>query len=249
VIAIRFEFLAGRFHGTPWDRAVNEGDIEWPPSPWRILRALVAGWHLAGAKDVSTLRRILDRLATAPSFILPPWTAGHTRHYMPQGTLKKGKLATSLVLDAFVAFRERNARAYVVWQNVDMSSDEVAALRSVCSHITYIGRAESWCAAEVIEGNPALDSDDIVVDLASVSEGPGMRLRRLGAAADMRGQGLLRSLSEPTSDMRLRGKRQPDGTTWYEYILPPLTESAQAVEPRSCPTAWCTSRGLAKSAS
>jgi CRISPR-associated protein Csb2 len=38
-------FPAGRYHANPWDRAVNEGATEWPPSPWRILRALVATWH------------------------------------------------------------------------------------------------------------------------------------------------------------------------------------------------------------
>lgn len=44
MIAISFTFLAGRYHATPWGRHVNEGAVEWPPSPWRILRALVAVW-------------------------------------------------------------------------------------------------------------------------------------------------------------------------------------------------------------
>ena len=42
-LAIRFPL--GRYHANPWDRSVNEGAAEWPPSPWRILRALVATWH------------------------------------------------------------------------------------------------------------------------------------------------------------------------------------------------------------
>ena len=42
-LAIRFPL--GRYHANPWDRAVNEGASEWPPSPWRLLRALVATWH------------------------------------------------------------------------------------------------------------------------------------------------------------------------------------------------------------
>ena len=42
---LAFRFPLGRYHANPWDRAVNEGASEWPPSPWRILRALVATWH------------------------------------------------------------------------------------------------------------------------------------------------------------------------------------------------------------
>lgn len=39
-IAIRF--LTGRAHLHPWGTHPNEGRAEWPPSPWRLLRAQVA---------------------------------------------------------------------------------------------------------------------------------------------------------------------------------------------------------------
>ena len=50
MLAIRFDFTANRYHATQWGRHVNEGVLEWPPSPWRILRAIVATWqtHTAG---------------------------------------------------------------------------------------------------------------------------------------------------------------------------------------------------------
>jgi CRISPR-associated protein Csb2 len=41
-LAIHIRFLTGRAHLHPWHAAPNEGRIEWPPSPWRLLRALVA---------------------------------------------------------------------------------------------------------------------------------------------------------------------------------------------------------------
>ena len=47
MIAIRLRFLTGRFHATPWGHHVNEGVVEWPPSPWRLLRALVATFYRA----------------------------------------------------------------------------------------------------------------------------------------------------------------------------------------------------------
>ena len=44
MIGLSIRFPAGRFHATPWGRHVNEEAPEWPPSPWRLLRALVATW-------------------------------------------------------------------------------------------------------------------------------------------------------------------------------------------------------------
>ena len=41
-----------------WGRHVNEGAVEWPPSPWRLLRALIATWHL---KNDSVTRRRCTR--------------------------------------------------------------------------------------------------------------------------------------------------------------------------------------------
>ena len=38
-ITIKLTFPGGRYHATPWGRHVNEGVPEWPPSPWRLLRA------------------------------------------------------------------------------------------------------------------------------------------------------------------------------------------------------------------
>jgi CRISPR-associated protein Csb2 len=40
--SIHIRFLTGRAHLHPWHAAPNEGRVEWPPSPWRLLRTLVA---------------------------------------------------------------------------------------------------------------------------------------------------------------------------------------------------------------
>jgi CRISPR-associated protein Csb2 len=41
VPTLRLRFPGGRYHATPWGHHVNEGQVEWPPSPWRLLRALM----------------------------------------------------------------------------------------------------------------------------------------------------------------------------------------------------------------
>lgn len=41
-LAISLRFLTGRAHLHPWQTHHSEGRVEWPPSHWRLLRALVA---------------------------------------------------------------------------------------------------------------------------------------------------------------------------------------------------------------
>ena len=44
MLLIELAFPAGRYHATPWGRHVNEGVCEWPPSPYRLVRALYDAW-------------------------------------------------------------------------------------------------------------------------------------------------------------------------------------------------------------
>ena len=39
---VSIRFPGGHYHATPWGSSPNEGLVEWPPSPWRLLRALLA---------------------------------------------------------------------------------------------------------------------------------------------------------------------------------------------------------------
>ena len=85
MLAIKFTFTANRYHATQWGRHVNEGVLEWPPSPWRILRGVVATWQrtrpdLAPDRVVPVLEALA---AERPRFKLPDGSTGHTRHYMP----------------------------------------------------------------------------------------------------------------------------------------------------------------------
>lgn len=41
-VTISIRFLTGRAHLHPWQTHHSEGRVEWPPSQWRLLRALVA---------------------------------------------------------------------------------------------------------------------------------------------------------------------------------------------------------------
>src|SRR5437588_5734085 len=95
-VTLKLTFPAGRYHATPWGRHVNEGVPEWPPSPWRLLRALVATWQRK-CPDLSeaAVSQVLRQLLPPPLFYLPPARVAHTRHYMPWE--KKGPADRTLV--------------------------------------------------------------------------------------------------------------------------------------------------------
>lgn len=223
MIALQIEFLAGRFHANPWDRGTNDGEVEWPPSPWRLLRALVAGWHRAGKPEEHAFTNLLDRLTEPPAFLLPRATAGHTRHYMPLGSVKNGEPERTLVLDSFIALergRESCARAYVLWRDVDLSEQQRRLLGQCCEFISYLGRSESWCATSIADSMPSSEGLEDV-DLASRAVRDGPTVRRLAPGPTLRGKGLLDALSETTGDMRRKRRLMPSGAAWVEYRLPP----------------------------
>src|SRR5262245_66445789 len=88
MLVIELKFPAGRYHATAWGRHVNEGVPEWPPSPYRLLRALYDVWQrkcfeLPGA----AVEAVLEALAASPpSFELPFAAASHTRSYLSANT-------------------------------------------------------------------------------------------------------------------------------------------------------------------
>jgi CRISPR-associated protein Csb2 len=213
VIALRIDFLAGRFHATPWSRGVNDGDIEWPPEPWRILRALVAASFLAENVDRPTFLELLDKLAAPPAFHLPPSGQGHTRHYMPvvEGIVEK----RVLILDSFITLergRERAASVFAIYQHALLTEAENSLLQTLIARIGYLGRVESWCEITLCNDPPPPN-----VDLASRKEGNGTVVRRLAAGAGLRGGGLLSSLRQTTAEMRKAKRLMPAGTEWIDY--------------------------------
>lgn len=147
----RFEFVAGKYHATPWGQHVNEGAIEWPPSPWRLLRALIAtGFNRLGWTDgVPPLARsLISSLAEQPPrYCLPAANASHTRHYLP---LFDGK--TTKVLDTFAVIAEP---MFVEWP-ASLATGERSLMNSLLDAMPYLGRAESWVQARLVDAIPPL---------------------------------------------------------------------------------------------
>lgn len=172
MVTMGLKFPAGRYHATPWGRHVNEAEVEWPPSPWRILRALVATYHRKGWAErypEETLHAMLEILARdLPAYRLPPAVHSHARHYMPQGRFKSGREDTSLVFDAF-ARPAPDSELVVCWPG-ELFEQQLELLDGLLGHLGFLGRAESWVQARLIsdwDGEPNCRPSTVSVDTES----------------------------------------------------------------------------------
>lgn len=214
MLAIRFTFIANRYHATQWGRHVNEGVLEWPPSPWRILRAIVATWRRT-LPDMSSdrVRLVLDKLASEyPKYHLPTASTGHTRHYMPyyEGLRER----TTMVIDSFVAIKPK-APVFAIWSNFEADPQQRADLNRILQNMPYLGRAESWVEA-------TLDSDyrevnSYALESGTLPEGDWEIARTLVPREPVS----LEVLEVETSALRGGGRIDPEGAQWWPYVRRP----------------------------
>ncbi len=150
MIGIEVRFLAGRFHANAWHHAHNEGIPEWPPSPWRVLRALVSAAYASNLTGAE-LAPILDKLRALPRYRLPLASDAHTRHFMPDTDDPNHERAKTF--DSFVAV-DGGARApqpvTIAW-DATLNESERALLARLVQRVTYLGRAESWADLTVVD--------------------------------------------------------------------------------------------------
>lgn len=205
---VAFRFPTGRYHATPWDRSVNEGTVEWPPSPWRLLRAFYATWRWrAPDLDQATVTEALSALAVAPSFLLPRHTEGHTRHYYPDTAA-----GTDKVLDPFACLDPQEA-LLVRWPTL-LPTDARAVVARLCDLLPHLGRADSLCQARLL-------SDQDVKDLAPADwldpgdlgdlTRPAARVLAPTVPLD------IDALRTTTTAVRRGGRTTPPGSRWLSY--------------------------------
>jgi CRISPR-associated protein Csb2 len=217
-IAVRFPL--GRYHATPWDRSVNEGAAEWPPSPWRLLRALVATWYTRWPDlPAASVDGILAALSDPPSYLTPPVRAAHTRHYLPDLSHRKGDTGgTDLTLDPFLSL-PRSGKLLVRWE-AELAREQRDVLAKLAELLPYLGRADSVCEARLLDSNPLPDQGwwrpGVGGDQAARLLCPVPPVRR--AVLEM-----------STVDVRKTRRTVPPDTRWITYGMsrPALSESAR----------------------
>jgi len=244
VLTLRLTFPWGRYYAHPWGQnPARITEAEWPPSPWRLLRAIAAAWFQAnpGREPSRELIQTLELLGRElPTFILPKVSFSRAIHYQPNfGATAKADAA----LAKYKRVRHENhfvavGDDVIVRWKLD-GADEVtqAVARSLVSRvaerISYFGRAESVCEisteddlpgdlpeAEVAmqQGEPCRqispDCRDVFCPKPSDFVASDLWKRRdCEASEDFARKHLVQDLINAPQPL-------PDGAAWYSYRMP-----------------------------
>jgi len=220
VVEVKYPF--GYVHATPWGTHVNEGAVEWPLSPWRLLRGLVATWRTRCPDLADDLVvPMLSALATPPAVRVAPRTEASVRTYLPSEEHRRGVAGeTDLVVDAFVAVPPGAGLSYR-W-DVDFSDAERRAFAELVEALPYLGRAESICAATASFDDQGRDWQEPRPD----TDGVGVRTLVPVAPLD------LDDLCVRIRAMRAAGRLHPPGARWVRYQVPdPIVGVTQPTRP------------------
>jgi len=236
MLVIELKLLSGRYHATPWGRNVNEGVPEWPPSPYRLGRALA---------DVCFRRRpdwprerltaVLAALTAPPSFHLPEATAAHTRSFLSSN--EKDATSKQRLFDAFVVTHPRDPLliAFPVDPPEEVRHDLDALLRD----LGYFGRSESWVEARLAEAGTFLSPNCAPLVAGRSQKGELVRVACLRDPAEYAavpwpqaetGRGKRRKTVEApswldavclgTDDLLAQGWSDPPAMKLVDYALP-----------------------------
>lgn len=243
MLTLRLSFPWGRYYAHPWGQNPSRiTEAEWPPSPWRLLRAVAAAWFQAnpGREASSELVQTLETLGRElPTFVLPKVSFSRTIHYQPY--FKKDKEANSRA--KYQRARHENhfvavgGDVLIRWQlsGVDDTVARIvrSVMNSVVGRISYFGRADSVCEVEVI------DSDDDNQPATQVALQANKPCRQIGPVfrdvfcpnpTDFRATDLWQRRAESASAETARKhlvqelldapQPLPDGAVWFSYRMP-----------------------------
>lgn len=156
MLTIQIKLPWGRYHAHPWGQ--NPGRVqeaEWPPSPWRLLRALASAWFRSHAGQVpsSDMVALIETLAKElPEIGVGKVAFAKTVHYQPN--FKHPSSSTTLA--TYGKTRHENLFAATAqpisfsWQSTILSPQQQIILEELLEHVSYFGRADSICEASLL---------------------------------------------------------------------------------------------------
>ena len=248
MLTLTLTFPWGRYYAHPW--GVNPQrlrEAEWPPSPWRLLRAIAAGWfRLHSGQPAST--ELLDLLNTLgrelPEMELPRVAFSNTVHYQPNyGATDKEDQSRALYKrvrheNHFVAvagpirFHYRLI-ALPECERAMAAHTLVQLLSEITTAIQYFGRAEAVCELSVSAGMPP---DNTILARATLDK-DGQMCRRIAEdcrevfcpnprdfhAEDLwqcRNGSAAGATPHLVEDLLWASQPSPDGARWFTYQMP-----------------------------
>ena len=228
MLVIELAFPAGRYHATAWGRHVNEGVPEWPPSPYRLVRALFDTWKRKAdawpAERVEPLLRLLS--ASAPGYRLPATSVSHTRSFLSKN--EEDPQARTLIFDAFVVLAPRST-ALMGWPSADPTAQSLDDLDTLLSLLNYLGRSESWIEARILRGVSGVewncvpasatlaDSPQEIIQVASPIPASEYVPAQIGTGKKAQTLSWLEAIATGTDTIHKHGLSHPPAMRYVEY--------------------------------
>ncbi|MDB5967573.1 MAG: CRISPR-associated protein Csb2 [Hydrocarboniphaga sp.] len=241
MLTLRLTFPWGRYYAHPWGlNPTRLREAEWPPSSWRLLRALTSGWFRAnsGHAPTSELLSLLEKLGRElPDIAVGPVAFSQTVHWQPNfGAADKDARAAA----TYKRTRHENHFAATAspvvfcWKNLALDERQRSLLGDILPHVSYFGRAESLCNLELTDGDnfpgvgwcrPCLSNGEPIRRIAENCRDVFCPDPRNFQAADLwsrrsRRDGLDPSAAPPhlVEDL-LAHQPLPDGGRWVSYEM------------------------------
>jgi CRISPR-associated protein Csb2 len=238
LVVIEQRFPLGRFHATRWKQNFFEDPHgEWPPSPWRFLRALAARWaqlrRERGDEDDKPRDALLNALAARlPAFQLPEatWRGTPLRQYVPTKVdwiknpafRQPGK---TLVPDAYRVISPEDA-VYWKWDFPEPFAYR-KLLTELLKRMLYFGRAETACLFRLLDDDEAAGIEENCVLLAE----SGSEAKAPVLVPKLDGPLNLDALLAATDDKLIASRSVPPGSEW-RYAAVPLVPTGAAPKKR-----------------
>ena len=251
-VVLRQTFPLGRFHANPW-RAFPFEDPhgEWPPSPWRLLRAVLARSHQfereCGIECHAWRESFVEAFSTSTfSWHLPPfsWRGPGLLQYQPAtfewnppSRTKKAKKGyrTTLTRDNFwmVGSPGNDSDSDIVWWVVDgerWSEDLFDRFDASLERMTYFGRAEAVTDIRRANGLPT----NVEVNCALKEAPSSGSVPVLAPTADAG----LKQVQAVTDDSSVAKSTVPPGARWLYAKRParPPAKPMRSTLPARKPT-------------
>ena len=223
-IVLEQSFPTGRFHATPWTKKPYDAVVEWPPSPWRLVRAVVARWHQLRREQPDLEEASLEELvgllcASDYAWRLPDAVGqGALLHYqpadfkkVPEAASKPGMFLTkkTKVRDNFRILPD-GAKVFWIITNEGWTTSMRGLLQACLRRVTYFGRAESLTEFKIATAPP-------------MGEECRPRLERKTGDVEVlmpNKDATLAEILATTDDKDVKGKKTPPGTNLAYVTLP-----------------------------
>ncbi len=232
---IEVELLSGRYHAHVWGESqFAMAGPEWPPSPWRLLRALASAWFCAQPPlpTVSTRDSLLEALGRsgAPTLWLPRTSVHELRYYQP---MRLGASDRVLHHDHFAV--PEGGRFWFCFKTA-LLPNQLQLLAELLKRLRYFGRSESRACLRQVNLEKPPDGVWCVTPYngvgASVQQtSPTVYRRVLWTTDDFQASDLWSVRRNPNAnqdgypihlvDKLIEEKRPlPCGARWVEYAVP-----------------------------